>query len=79
VDGVCEFATELPTIMKEGMTVRAANGRGGFGPAAVDKNKPTDLIQTVLPQDKAVKRIENGQLVIIRDGVKYNALGTVIK
>ena len=79
VDGVCEFATELPTVMKEGMTVRAANGRGGFGPAAVDKNKPTDLLQTVLPQDVAVKRIENGQLVIIYKGVKYNALGTVIK
>ena len=79
VDGVCDFATELPTIMKEGMTVRAANGRGGFGPAAVDKNAPTDLLQTILPQDEAVKRIENGQLVIIYKGVKYNVLGTVIK
>ena len=79
VDGVCEFATELPTVMKEGMTVRAANARGGFGPAAVDKNNLTDLQQTVLPQDIAVKRIENGQLVIIRNGVKYNALGVVIK
>ncbi len=28
---------------------------------------------------KAVKVIENGQLIIIKDGVRYNVLGTVIK
>ena len=28
---------------------------------------------------KAVKKVENGQLVIIKNGVKYNALGTEIK
>ena len=28
---------------------------------------------------KAIKRYENGQLVIIKNGVKYNALGTVIE
>ena len=29
--------------------------------------------------NKTVKRIENGQLVIIRDGVKFNTLGTLVK
>ena len=28
---------------------------------------------------KAIKRYENGQLVILKNGVKYNALGTVIE
>lgn len=36
-------------------------------------NDATSLDQ--LPASKAVKVIENGQLVIIRDGVRYNALG----
>jgi len=29
--------------------------------------------------EKAVKMIENGQLIIIKNGVKFNALGTVVK
>ena len=28
---------------------------------------------------KAIKRIENGQLVIIRSGVRYNAVGAIVK
>ena len=36
-----------------------------------------DLVQPV--DNKAVKTIENGQLVIIRDGIRYNAMGTMIK
>ena len=28
---------------------------------------------------KAVKRIENGQMIIIKNGVKFNAIGTVVK
>ena len=46
---------------------------GDFGPddQAIDN--------TQLPQMKSLKLIENGQLVIIKNGVKYNALGTEIK
>ena len=46
---------------------------GDFGPEdqAIDN--------TQLPQIKSLKLIENGQLVIIKNGVKYNALGTEIK
>ena len=39
----------------------------------------TDIDLVLLEDNKAVKTIENGQLVIIRDGIRYNAMGTVIK
>lgn len=39
------------------------------------ENATTGFDQIVAPEGKAVKVIENGQLIIIRDGVKYNAQG----
>ena len=36
-------------------------------------------VENVEAEVKAIKRYENGQLVIIKNGVKYNALGTVIE
>ena len=36
-----------------------------------------DLVQPV--DNKAVKTIENGQFVIIKNGIRYNAMGTMIK
>ena len=30
-------------------------------------------------ENKAIKTIENGQLIIIRDGVRYNAMGVIMK
>lgn len=36
-------------------------------------------IENVNENGKSIKRIEDGQLVIIRNGVHYNALGTVVK
>ncbi len=35
--------------------------------------------ENVTAEVKAVKSIENGQLVILKNGVKYNALGTVVE
>lgn len=35
--------------------------------------------ENVKAEVKAVKSIENGQLVILKNGVKYNALGTVVE
>ena len=59
------------------ITIRAANSRGGFGPA---KNVPwTAAINNVKDDSTVQKLIENGQVVILRDGVKYNTLGTVIR
>ena len=39
-----------------------------------DANAPTALPESIL-SDRATKRIENGQLVIIKNGIRYNALG----
>ena len=39
---------------------------------------PTAIDNTVV-SEKAIKMFENGQLVIIKNGVKYNALGSVIE
>ena len=59
------------------ITVRAANGRGGFGPAKVARYEAA--LNNVDEDVKVLKLIENGQVVILRDGVKYNTLGTVIR
>ncbi len=50
------------------ITITIANGGEGTGV----KNVAADEI-------KAVKALENGQLVIIKNGVKYNAVGTVVR
>jgi len=50
------------------ITIAIANGGEGTGV----KNVAADEI-------KAAKALENGQLVIIKNGVKYNAVGTVVR
>lgn len=60
------------------ITVRAANGRGGFG-HALKPGETHDGLNNIQSADKVQKFIENGQVVILRDGVKYNTLGTVIR
>lgn len=63
----------------KGKTIRLANDRGGFGAAveynpeltAIDKAQ-TDKVQTA-------KVVRDGKLVIIRGGMRYNALGQTIK
>ena len=44
----------------------------------IDKNDET-AIDNTLVSEKAVKFFENGQLVIIKNGVKYNALGEMLR
>ena len=39
---------------------------------------PTVIEQTAI-SEKAIKRIENGQLIIIKNGIKYDALGQIVK
>ena len=43
------------------------------------ENEATGLDQIVVPEGQAIKAIVNGQLIIIRDGVKYNVQGQVIR
>ena len=43
------------------------------------ENAATGVDNIVAPAGQAVKAIENGQLIIIRDGIKYNVQGQVIR
>ena len=52
--------------------IRKANARGGFGKAA---NESTQTSIPSISVDKARKVLRNGQLIIIRDGKEYNAVG----
>ena len=70
-------ALPILTDFSKETTVRAANGRGGFGPAKVARYEAA--LNNVDEDVKVLKLIENGQVVILRDGVKYNTLGTVIR
>ena len=69
------FAYDFATPLAEAATVTlSGNARVVFfGVNAVGANTPTAVenVEAV----KAVKTIENGQVVIIRDGVRYNAVG----
>ena len=46
--------------------------------ATFDTNFPTS-VESSKAEKKAVKFIENGQLIIIKNGVKYDALGQIVK
>ena len=77
-DGEATIVNELPALpLEEGMIVRAANGRGGFGAPAKDNS--TEAVEHVGAEDRAQKVIKNGQIIIVRDGREYNALGAELK
>lgn len=69
-----EIVTELPNAPVSTDVIRAANARGGFGPAATINNTNTSVENTDATT-KVVKTIVNGQVVIIKNGVSYNVLG----
>ena len=56
---------QMPGRRYIGMSVQGENGATG--------------VEDIFSTDAPVKVIENGQLIIIRDGVKYNVQGQVIK
>lgn len=76
--------TKAPYIVKgaenwpEGCeyTVRKANARGGFGPKS---GEPQGVENTTVEATKIQKIFRDGQLIIIRDGQKYNAIGQTIQ
>ena len=81
-DGELEITTELPSSMPVGTTVRAANSRGGFGPAAGTPKPDEQGIEEIFSNDQLPmtnKVIVDGQVYIIRDGRIYNILGAEIK
>lgn len=59
------------------LSVRAANGRGGFGPACMPGFH--SALEQLKAEGTIQKLIENGQVVIVKDGVKYNVLGAVVR
>jgi uncharacterized repeat protein (TIGR02543 family) len=84
----------LPTPVKEGYTFVGwydnAEGTGeaytvipagwsGTLYAIWEVQGPTTALDNIDVEGKAVKTIINGQLIIIKNGVQYNALGQVIK
>jgi hypothetical protein len=71
--------SELALNTYKGMTVRQANARGGFGAAVEIPSTPTAIDQMVNGTCSNGKFLKNGQLIIIRDGKEYNALGVEIK
>ena len=52
---------------------------GGGKKFYVQRNGEPTAIDNTVVGEKAVKLMENGQIVIIKNGVRYNVLGTVIK
>ncbi len=77
-NGVAAFVTELPAALEEGMTVRAANSRGGFGPAAINGKRPMAIDNTTANSLRACKRLENGQVLILHQDICYSVLGTIL-
>lgn len=72
-----ELTTTLPEAPADDDVIRAANGRGGFGPAAtIDLDTRIENNEATL---RAQKRLINGQLVILKNGVQYDATGAVIR
>lgn len=83
----------LPTPVKDGFTfVGWYDNAEGTGEAytvipagwsgtlyAIWKQDPTTALENVAVEGKAVKAIINGQLIIIKNGVRYNAQGAVVK
>ena len=84
----------LPTPVKEGYTFVGwydnAEGTGeaykvipagwaGTLYAIWKTNGPTTALDNIAVEGKAVKAIINGQLIIIKNGVQYNAQGVILK
>lgn len=83
----------LPTPVKDGFTfVGWYDNAEGTGEAytvipagwagtlyAIWKQGPTTALENIAVEGKAVKAIINGQLIIIKNGVQYNAQGQVVK
>lgn len=63
---------------KDNNTIIETVGKGAATIEVVSETTPTDIVEIVSPA-RAVKVVENGQLIIIRDGVRYNAVGAVME
>ena len=69
---------ETITFMATASSVRIKETAGGYRIISATINGAQGVENTTFAP-KATKMIENGQMIIVRDGVKYNALGTVVE
>ncbi len=74
-DGQTVITSTLPTELKADMVVRAANGRGGFGPAAILHSGTTSVENVEMDNMQVRKVFENGTIYIIRGAEKYSIDG----
>ncbi len=70
-NGKTEITTTLPVTLSADMVVRAANGRGGFGPAAINNSTSTNVEEVEMDNTHVRKVLENGTIYIIRGSEKY--------
>jgi hypothetical protein len=59
--------------------LRKANGRGGFGPAVCPRNPQQAIDNVDAEGSKITKIVENGQVFILKNGVKYTVLGSAVR
>ena len=69
---------ETITFMATASTVRIKETAGGYRIISAQVDGKT-AVENAFVAPKATKIMENGQLIIVRDGVKYNALGTAVE
>ena len=62
-----------------GKVPEGESGNGGMFIYAIEFVSDGQGIQDAMWAPKAKKVMENGQMLIVRDGVKYNALGTMVE
>lgn len=69
---------ETITFMATATTIKIKETNGGYRIISAQIGGTT-AVESAFVAPKAKKMMENGQMVIVRDGVKYNALGTVVE
>ncbi len=77
-NGVLTRENTLP-VMEDGITVRAAKSRGGFGAPATIQDPGTDIENVQSAKVQCTKVIRDGQLYLIYKGTMYNVQGTRIR
>lgn len=79
--GVNGFRTAVPSVeVKDNVaTIYLYTGNLGYGVYTFTGVKATGVDNVIDATDKVQKVMENGQLYILKDGVRYNVLGTVVK
>lgn len=79
--GVNGFRTAVPYVeVKDNVaTIYLYTGNLGYGVYTFTGVKATGVDNVIDATDKVQKVMENGQLYILKDGVRYNVLGTVVK